>query len=666
MIYDDELKIQRNAIWIAGQLEPVAMKVGLFELLDDPSKKIRQAAFSALANVRNDPSLIKQLLIWLRSNPDYSFDVGDTIYQIGRPVSGSLLKLTHDTELSGDDNIRNAIIKNSEEDIAIVVAQFIVTEPEMTAFLNKLAEERENVVNVQKLLQEKLQQLPREGLNRIFVDINRVLKINPDDGSHDDESLYQRTQSAILAANKVDEVIVTLPDIPESINQGLESKDQYQRQEAVAQLPNYQIDKVVPLLIKAIDDAEIKVQVTALRGLAQISHYEIARHALISTLLHENHVIIDTTTGLLKSDDNLDAGELLHLLGSDNVQTLTAVIDIVGYIRYQEAVPYLILCLDDDRKSWMEKTVGDYAAEALISIGTSEALDAVNQSSYVQSPTQNTEVPTVVSASTAVSAQATEENTTLAHTPLEEIELSIIALRSSNWDTAQEAARDLHNLVKQQQGTDDVEIVQILCETLTDPNEHVRWAVVEALAWLKHPTAIPYVADLMGDSEWTVQAAVIRTLAKLKASQYAPGIALYLNHEYHVVREAAIEALGELGNPDVIPKLVPLLDSDDEFLRLATIQSIYQINDEGMVDYLIRALHDKDVHIRWFAIKHLVEKARQSDIREIARMLPDKEKPPWEETTISEYASQALIAINTPKSKEVLDKWSAHKKRKQV
>lgn len=660
MIHDDELKIQRNAIWIAGQLEPVAMKVGLFQLLDDPSPKIRQAVLSALANVRNDESLIKQLLIWLRDNPEHSNHVGDAIYHIGRPVSGNLIKLTHDTELSGDDNIRNAIIKNSEEDIAIVVAQFIVTEPEMQAFLNKMADERENVVKVQKLLQEKLQQLPREGLNRIFADINRVLKINPDDESGD-ESLYKRTQSAILAANKVDTVEATLPDIPESVKQNLESKDQYQRQEAVEQLPNYQVDKVIPLLIKAIDDAEIKVQVAALRGLAKISHHEIARHALISTLLHESHVIIDTATDLLKADDNIDAGELLHLLGSDNVQTLAAVIDIMGYTRYQESVSYLILCLDDDRKSWMnEKTVGDYAAEALIAIGTSEALDAVNQSSYVQSPAQNTDTATVVS------AEAFAENTTLAHTPLDEIELAINALRSTNWETAQEAARDLHTLVKAQQGTDDIEIVETLCDALKDPNEHVRWAVAEALAWLQHPAAIPHVADHMGDAEWTVQAAVIRTLAKLNASQYAPGIALYLNHEYHVVREAAIEALGELGNPAVIPKLVPLLDSDDEFLRLATIQSIYQINDDGMVDYLVQALNDKDVHVRWFAMKHLVEKARPEDALEIARMLLDKEKPPWEETTISDYAIQALVAIDTEKSKAILDKWSTLKKRKQV
>ena len=663
MIHDEDVKIQRNAIWLSGELEPVAMKVGLFELLEDPSSKIRQAVFSALANVKDDASLIQQVLIWLRSNLDWSGEVGLAIYKMGRPVSGGLLILTHDSELVVDDELRNAIMKYSEEDITIAVAQFIVTDPEMRAVLKKIAGDKESVMRVQKLLQSSLNQLPLDGLNRLKVDFNRVLHLQPEDDTAEpdnNDSLYRRTQSAILIANKFDEVESTLPAIPEAIQKNLNSQDQLQRQEAVEQLSKFDAEQAIPLLIQAIDDAEIKVQVAALHGLALLSQHEVARHALIATLSHENHVVTDTATDLLKSLNSLDAGELLHLLGSEIVQTLTAVIDIMGHTRYQDAVQYLVLCLDDGRKSWMsEKTVGDYAAEALIAIGTPEALEAVNKSSFVQSPTQNTVVE-------VVSTQAASKSITEDHTPLEEMMLSLNAIRSSNWETAQEAARDLRDFVKAHQGTDDVTLISPLCQALFDPNEHVRLAVAEALAWLQHPSAIPYLADHLGDPEWTVQAAVIRTLSKLQATQYAPGIALYLNHENHVVREAAAEALGNLRNPAVLPMLDKLLQSEDEFLRLAAIQSIYQIDSDDMVDYLIKALHDDDVHVRWFAMKHLVENARPDDTLEVARLLPDTDKPPWEDTPIGDYATQTLIAINTPKSTAILEKWSTLKKRKQV
>ena len=663
MLLAEDVKIQRNAIWLAGELEPVAMKVGLFNLLEDPSSKIRQAVFSALANVLNDAPLIQQLIIWLRNNLDYGGEVGDAISEMGRPVSGGLLKLAHDAKIEINDELRNAIIKFSEEDIAIAVAQFIAIEPEMQAFLNKIAVEKESVMKVQKLLQSTLPQLPRDGLNRLMVDINRVLHIQSDDNTAEadpNESLYRRTQSAILIANKIETAELSLPEIPEAIQANLGSTDQLERHEAVEQLIKYDAGQAIPLLLEAVDDSEIKVQVAALHGLAQISQNEIARHALISTLSHENHMVVDTTTDLLKSLKYLDAGELLHLLGSDTVQTLTAVIDIMGHARYQEAVKYLILCLDDTRKAWMsEKTVSDYAAEALIAIGTPDALEAVNQSRYVQSPTQNTVIATV-------STKAVTKTTTEVLTPLEEMMLSLNALRSSNWEASQEAARDLRDFVKANQDTDDVTLIPPLYEGLFDPNEHVRLAVAEALAWLQHPSAIPHLADHLGDPEWTVQAAVIRALAKLQARQYAPGIALYLNHDNHVVREAAAEALGSLGNPVVLPMLDKLLQSDDEFLRLAAIQSIYQINSDDMVDYLIKTLHDEDVHVRWFAMKHLVTRARPSDALEIARLLPDTEKPPWEDTPIGDYASQTLIALDTPKSKAILEKWSTLKKRKQV
>jgi HEAT repeat protein len=659
LIHDVEPKIQHNAIWLSGILEPVAMKVGLFNLLDDPSLKIVQNVLRALANVQNDDDLIQQLLIWVRSHLDYSGELGRAIYKMGRPISGNLLKLTHDSEHVVSDELRNALIKYSEDDIAIAVAQFIVTEPELRAVLNKIAGERENVMKVHKLLQSTLQQLPHEGLNRLMDDFNRRLSLQTDNDT--EESLYQRTQSAIVSANTTETMaVVVLPDIPDAIHDSLTSQDQLQRQDAVEQLVKYQAEQVVPLLTQAIDDSEEKVQIAALRGLAQISQHESARYALITSLTHENHAVIDTATDLLKTIDHLDAGELLHLLGSENVQTLTGVIDIMGQTRYQEAVSYLVLSLDDDRKSRLsEKTVSDYAAEALIAIGTQEALDAVNQSSYVQLSMPDAITPTAAE-------QDVTQSPTQVHTPLEELMLSLNGLRSNNWETSQDAARGLRNLVKAHQGTEDIELVQTLCDALSDSNEHVRLAVAEALAWLQHPAAIQSLGNHLQDPEWTVIVAAMRSLAVLQATDYAPKIATHLNYKNHVVREATAEVLGILGNPDVIPMLGKLLESDDEFLRLVAIQSISQIDSEDTADYLIKVLHDDDVHVRWFAMKQLVTHARPGDAVEIARMLSDMKKPPWEEKAIGDYAIQALLAMNTKKSKAILKKWSTLRKQKLV
>lgn len=656
-------KIQRNAIWLSGELKPETMKVGLFTLLENSSIEIRLAAFSALSNISNDAPLIKQMLIWLRNNLEHSGDVGDAINKMGRPVSGCLLSLTHDSRLPVDDGLRNAIIKYAEEDIALAVAQFIVAEPEMQANLKKIAGERENVMKVQKLLQSSMQQLPRNGLNRLIDDIYRVLGIQSDSNSSEpcvSETLYQRTQSAISSANKAEVLDKPLQDIPERLHSQLQSQDPHVRQGATESLVNYRAEQSIPLLLQSVKDPEVKVQIAALQGLAQLVHHEPAHHALISALSNQDHVIIGTATELLKSVSSLDSGELMDLLDTENMETLVAVIEIIGHARYEEAVPYLIPLLDDDVKSEMsDKTVGDYVAEALIAIGTSEALDAVNQSSYVQSPVQGTSIP-------STSAQSATDNPTQAPNLLDKVIMLLNDLRSDDWDAAQKAARTLRDLVISQKGVDYNVLIEPLCEAMSDSNWQVRWAVVEALAWLQHPTSIPYVAEHLEDSSWIVQAAVIRTLAELQATQYALDISKHLDHENHVVRETAIEALGTLRNPEAIPQLDQMLQSDDSFLRLAAIQSIYQIGSDDIDDYLVKALQDSDVHIRWFAMKHFAPHAGSNDELDIARMLTDTGKPPWENTTISDYAVQALTAINTPKSKAILDKWSTMKERKNV
>ena len=652
-------EIQLNAIWLAGELKHTASQVGLYLLLDNVTVDVRQEALSALAKIPDD-DLIKRLLMWLPKFPEHAGDVGDVLCGGDKPVSCTLLKELHENQLLVDDALRNAIMKHTEADIAIAVAQIVATETDSPEILDEIAVDGGNIMKVHRLLQSGMLQLPRMSLNRLLDAVTRYLGIQIFSSQNANETLYERAQLAVSSANTdtVDNTAVN--DISEELNNQLNSDDSLVRRTAIEKLSTYRAEVALPLLLVLVNDPDTQVRIVALYQLAQFIDHDEARQTLISALADDDYQVIETATDILKAVNITETAELYDLLKADHVDTIAGVIDVLGHSRYEDAVIEIIPFLDDERKvSNSDKTLGDFATESLVAIGTPDALDSVAQVDNADPIDVDTEV-------VSMPAQSVKDDTEKSYSNLEKVRYSINALQGEDWGLAQKAARYLPRFAKRLQGSEDQAIVELLCETFSDPNWHVRWAVGEALAWLRNPAAIPYFVQRLNDDNWMVQVTAIRGLVELDASDYAPDIAKYLNHPNHAVREAVAEALGALKNPVVVPKLDLILDSDDDFLRLAAIQAIYQIGGEYVADYLYKALNDDYVHLRWFAMKHLVPYVGSYDAQLLAQLLVDTGKPPWEDKAISDYALEALTLIDTPKSRAIIDKWNKLKKRKMV
>src|SRR5690606_8425499 len=121
------------------------------------------------------------------------------------------------------------------------------------------------------------------------------------------------------------------------------------------------------------------------------------RQVFINALQDDDHLVIDTATDHIKDFETVETQLLLPLLQHDNVQTVAAVIEILTDKQDEAAVPALISLLDDMRNPWLsEKTLGHYAAKALISIGTPNALNAIKEFGFVDAPELGTVIPPAI------------------------------------------------------------------------------------------------------------------------------------------------------------------------------------------------------------------------------------------------------------------------------
>ncbi len=637
--------IRHNAIWLVGKLKQKSMQIGLFNLLDTEDDLTRHQAISALSPIA-DEKLIQKLLMWLANHLEYSGGVGTLIYDNGRYVSGRILMTLHDEDADIDSALRNAIIKHPEESIAYAVAQYIADETGQDDFVKSLGFDKDSIMPIQKLVQSGLEHLPRDRFNRFIEDIQQVLQISPDDNpvsQKRETDVYMRAQTAVTSVRRAEGVGATSGAISSNVTVDLRSSDWLVRRKATEQLAGFHSDVALPLLVNSANDPDAQVRIVALNLLAKFSDSSLAQQTLLDALSDDDVVVVDTVTDLLKQSEFIETSTLLDLLSTDNIQVLAAVIDIIGHRKHASAVPNLVPYLDDERKPWMDRTLADYAVKALLAIDTPLALEAVDQSKY-----KLTEAP-VVSAQVVSTKPDTKK-----YTPLEKISLSLKVLRGDDWGLAQKSARFLREYAEKLHGTDDLEIVQLLCNALSDPEWHVRWAVAEALAWLGHRSACPYLITRLHDTNWIVQISVMRALVELKASEYAMDIAALLNHDNHAIRETVAETLGLLGNPAVISTLEHALHHPDEFVRLASIKSIHQLRDDSSVDYLLLGLDDSYLHVRWFAMKHLVPHFTEVDIDLLAQLLEDEAKPSWEEKSISDYAYDALSLINSSEARNLI------------
>lgn len=151
---------------------------------------------------------------------------------------------------------------------------------------------------------------------------------------------------------------------------------------------------------------------------------------------------------------------------------------------------------------------------------------------------------------------------------------------------------------------------------LKDPEVNVRYQAAVSLGNLAFPETVPPLCQAMYDEEW-VQFAVVEALAKIKDPSAANGLVKLLPQASPLVSSAIIDALGGMGDIKAIPLLFSSLENVSVPLRHKIVKAIVQIlsvrslsllaakSQERLRIYLLEALTDNDEDILLAALQGL-------------------------------------------------------------
>jgi HEAT repeat protein len=162
--------------------------------------------------------------------------------------------------------------------------------------------------------------------------------------------------------------------------------------------------------------------------------------------------------------------------------------------------------------------------------------------------------------------------------------------------------------------TDSFMAVEPLCDALLkDPEVNVRYQAAVSLGELANPDAAKCLNLAMKDDEW-VQYAVIEALAKIKHASSVEALVKALDHSSDLVASMIIDALSEVGNIKAVTMLLRHLDKSATALRNKIVKAIVNIlggkslkllsssEKEKLRQYMLIALKDEDEEVQDAAI----------------------------------------------------------------
>ncbi|WP_320170593.1 HEAT repeat domain-containing protein [Maridesulfovibrio sp.] len=190
--------------------------------------------------------------------------------------------------------------------------------------------------------------------------------------------------------------------------------------------------------------------------------------------------------------------------------------------------------------------------------------------------------------------------------------------------------------------TDSFMAVDPLCDALLkDPEVNVRYQAAVSLGDLANPAAARCLNKAMQDDEW-VQYAVIEALAKIKHSSSVDALVKALNTSSDLVASMIVDALGEMGNIKAVTMLLRHLDKAPTALRNKIVKAIVGIlggkslkllsavEREKLREYMLIALKDEDTDVQDAAISGLSfvggEKATEEVFNIACKLDPDRDR----------------------------------------
>ena len=146
-------------------------------------------------------------------------------------------------------------------------------------------------------------------------------------------------------------------------------------------------------------------------------------------------------------------------------------------------------------------------------------------------------------------------------------------------------------------GLDGEDATSAIMETLADPDENVRAAVVEVLAERRVAAAI--IAPALTDSSARVVEAAATALGEIADPDSVPWLMdVAANHGELLVREAAVAALGALGDRAALPLLLDVVENGKPQLRRRAVVALTAFDGPEVEAALAKAGVDRNPMVR--------------------------------------------------------------------
>lgn len=635
-LYDDDALVRREAaIALRAMQDPHAAEA-LVKALSDQEKAVRKAASEALSAYGAPVvSLIVEALAGAR--PEAQIACAEALGLIGG--SSAVLALI---ELSYDENpeIRGAAVE----------ALGRIGSPEALPRLTECLRDHARASYEEMRISDRA----RDALNKMgtpeamaALEMARRAGALPSEPSPD---IPERKRPQAGAGRQLQR----LP-LPQALR-GLSHNDWQVRFAAAQSLADYDDPRAVTGLIGALRDEDNQVRWAAVRSLERHSGDSVIR-ALLYALRDKDYLVSDTAAEALGRMGARAVPGLIDALGDPNVDVRGAAIDALGQIADPASVPALIRCLNDNNRPNREiARIADRAANVLERIGTPQALAALAawRDRAVQITAITDSATNLVEPSTPDGRKAPPAR----ETAWASLDQTLEALRSPDWHTRLAASKQLRLQAKNLRGLDDPTVIGRLASALRDPESAVRWAAVEALAWIRDPASLPMLLEALHDKQWTIRLAVIRALVEIGHATAGPALLEALHDRQASIREAAAEAIGRLAvGPEAIPSLQAALADPEGFVRRAVVEALGEIGDKTVTPSLIGMLEDSDSQVRWAAIEALGKLGDPAAVEPLIGQLHDVDGPSWEDRRICDIAADVLESIGTPEAMAAVERW---------
>ncbi len=375
----------------------------------------------------------------------------------------------------------------------------------------------------------------------------------------------------------------------------LEDPDALVRREAAFALGWVRDEATVERLLDKLRDGNYRVRKAAVEALNWFGPVAVPR--LLAALRDQDPEVRRLAVealGTIHHPDVLPA--LYDALHDPFVEVRSAAVETLGAIHSPEVVPYLIDALNDVEVTHRgRKRVCDLAAQALRSIGTPAALEAVAE--WRQDPDAASSEG--VMPSSADSGERPRGSSA---------EHAKDRLKKDGRNAAQAAPR-----------------TPTWQKALRDPDWRIRQQAIQKLGEDGDPSVVPHLVQALRDTEPYVRVAAVRALLRTPSKAAIPGLLRALQDPEYLVCDAAAEALCRIGRP-AVPGLIKALSSGHVNVRGAAANALGEIGDVIAVPAL-------------------------------AALLGDPEKPWLSEHTVGETAAAALKKIGSAEAFAALERF---------